>query len=139
MLKLIKRFLAWFWSLFFYEGHLYLSFNGDNFYKGITHMAITLKANQQVSQTVAYVDSRGNPVTPGGAPAWASSDPTIVAVVAAADGLSAVASAAGKLGTATVTVTFSNATPATEDFTVVAGDPATATITSTVPVNEPAA
>lgn len=68
-------------------------------------MAFTLTVDQQVSLSVAYVDSQGNPAQVDGVPVWASSDTNVATVLAAADGLSAVAAAAGNIGTAQISVT----------------------------------
>lgn len=69
-------------------------------------MSATITVVQQVPVTAQPVDAKGNPTqttfpTP---PAWSVSDPTILSVSPAADGLSAVVTAVGKIGTATVTV-----------------------------------
>lgn len=67
----------------------------------------TLKDNQKAPVTLEVDDIVGNPVT--GAtfptpPAWLTSDPTVITVTPAADGLSAVVDTTGKLGTAQVRV-----------------------------------
>jgi len=62
---------------------------------------------QQSVAHIAAVDSEGNPATLDTVPTWVSSDPAIVTVVAAADGMSAVISSPSPapLGSAVVTVT----------------------------------
>lgn len=66
----------------------------------------TITAVQQVTGSASPVDAKGNPVTTTfpTPPSWSSSDTTILTVAAAADGLSAVVTAVGKLGTAAVSV-----------------------------------
>jgi len=63
-----------------------------------------LTDEQKVSVAVSFVDAAGNPAVVEGAPVWASSDPAILTVVPAADGLSAVVSTVGPLGTAQISV-----------------------------------
>ena len=63
-----------------------------------------LTTTQEIDLTAAFNDSKGNPAAVDGIPVWSSSDESVVTVVAAADGLSAVAKAAGKIGTAQVSV-----------------------------------
>lgn len=65
---------------------------------------LNLTDTQQVALSVAFADKAGNAATVDGAPVWSSSDETVLTVVAAEDGLSAVATATGKLGTAQVSV-----------------------------------
>lgn len=54
--------------------------------------------------SLTITDAAGNPAGVDGVPAWASSDETVLSVVAAADGMSAIVSAVA-VGTARVTVT----------------------------------
>ncbi len=73
--------------------------------RGVNKMQMT-----DVQQSVAHiaaVDAEGNPATLDSVPAWVSSDPSIVIVAAAPDGMSAVVSSPtpGPLGSAVVTVT----------------------------------
>ena len=49
-------------------------------------------------------DPPGNPATVDGVPSWASSDPSIVSVTPAPDGLSAVAESTGNLGNVQISV-----------------------------------
>lgn len=59
----------------------------------------SLKDSQQVPFTVQAKDAKGNPTSAFDAvPTWGVSDPTILKVVPAADGLSAVVSPVGPLG-----------------------------------------
>lgn len=66
-----------------------------------------LKVNDQLPIAIQAADEFGNPTAAvfDAPPAWSSSDVSVAAVVAAADGLSAVvASVAGKLASATIQV-----------------------------------
>lgn len=65
---------------------------------------ILLVDTQKVSLAIKPVNKKGNPAPLDGVPQWSSSDPNVIAVTPAADGLSCVASA-GATGTATVSVT----------------------------------
>lgn len=67
-------------------------------------MAFVLKDIEKVALSVTPVTAAGNPAKVDGAPAWSSSDESVVTVEAAADGLSAYAISTGKLGTAQVNV-----------------------------------
>lgn len=69
--------------------------------------SMTINVIQQVVATAVPVDARGNPGVPtsfSSPPSWSSSDTTVMTVAAAADGLSAVVTAAGKVGSATLSV-----------------------------------
>lgn len=67
-------------------------------------MKLILGDDQKVTLSISPVDAKGNPAAVDGAPAWSSSDDTILAVTAAPDGMSAVA-VAGKIGDAQISVT----------------------------------
>ena len=67
-------------------------------------MAITLQVTQQFPLEIQPVDARGNPAAVDGAPVWSVSDDTLLKIEVAADGLSAVVSALGPIGSAQVTV-----------------------------------
>lgn len=54
--------------------------------------------------SLSITDARGNPAAVDGVPVWASSDETVVSVVASANGMSAAVKTVG-LGTARVSVT----------------------------------
>jgi len=106
-------------------------------------MAYVLKDTQETALSVTVLDKRGNPATVQN-PGFASSDPAIVAV--ADSGLTAVASAAGPLGTATVTFTGDadmgdGVSPITGvlDIEVVAGDAAITNIVAGTPTEQAAA
>jgi hypothetical protein len=65
---------------------------------------LTLPDDKTASAAVSYTDAKGNAATVDGAPVWTSSDESILTVAAAADGLSAVITPVGPLGTAQVKV-----------------------------------
>lgn len=60
---------------------------------------------QKCTISVAFTDAAGNPATVDGTPTWTSSDPSIILVTPADDGMSAVATTVGPLGTSQVAVT----------------------------------
>lgn len=68
----------------------------------------TITVIQDVSAGITgALDGKGNSVpvpTFAAPPSWSSSDPTVLTVAPAANGLSAVVTAVGKVGTATITV-----------------------------------
>ncbi len=66
-------------------------------------MAIQLTDIQKVSLAISAVDAAGNPAPIENA-TWVSSNETVLTVVASVDGLSAVATTVGPLGTAQVQV-----------------------------------
>lgn len=92
---------------------------------------------QKCDLSVTFVDSLGNPVTLPAAPVWAVSDATVLAITPSTDGLSASVSAAGKTGSAQVSVTGTNAdgTPVvgTLDVQVTASDAVSANIAAGTP------
>ena len=63
----------------------------------------TLPADKTANGAVAYVDAKGNPAQVQGSPVWSSSDPSIVDVVASADGFAATLTP-GAVGVAQVKV-----------------------------------
>jgi hypothetical protein len=102
-------------------------------------MSFVLKATQQVHLGVLVLDKRKNPAAVQD-PAWSSSDDGIVTVAPGPDGLSAVASAAGPTGSATVTWTadgdLGDGVRPLEgriDIEVVAGDAAVVNISAGTP------
>jgi hypothetical protein len=68
-------------------------------------MELVITDSQEFKVEIQAVDKAGNPGTLASVPVWSVSDPTILTVVPAADGMSAVVSAVGKLGAAQVNVT----------------------------------
>ena len=100
---------------------------------------------QLVTLSVAFVDAAGNPTTVLNPPTWAVSDATILGIVPAADGLSAVVTALGPLGTAQVSLQADGALVAgaapepiigTFDVQVVASDAVTAQISAGTPAHK---
>ena len=68
-------------------------------------MALVLTDLEKVSLSVAFTSAAGNPAVVDGVPVWGTSDESILSVVAAEDGLSAVVTTVGPIGTAQVSVT----------------------------------
>jgi hypothetical protein len=68
-------------------------------------MALVLTDIQKVELSISPSSAAGNPALVDGAPVWETSDPTVVTLDVATDGLSAVAVTTGKLGSARVSVT----------------------------------
>ena len=68
-------------------------------------MELVITDSQQFRVEIQPVDKAGNPGTLATVPVWSASDPTLLTVAPAADGMSAVVSATGKLGAAQVDVT----------------------------------
>lgn len=67
-------------------------------------MPTTINTDQKVKLTVKPLTQKSRPALVHGIPAWSSSNPSIISLVVAPDGLSAYAFAAGTIGTATVGV-----------------------------------
>ncbi len=65
---------------------------------------LTLTDIQRCALTIRPVDARGNPAPVEGAPTWGLSDPALLDLQVAADGLSATVLARGPLGTGQVRV-----------------------------------
>jgi hypothetical protein len=68
-------------------------------------MADLLTSQEFPSVTLTITNAAGQPAAVDGVPVWATSDATIVSVVAAADGMSAVVAAVAPGGPARITVT----------------------------------
>lgn len=94
--------------------------------EGAQVMSLILTDSQQVALAVTATDKRGNPTGQfDQSPSWSVSDPNILAVAPAVDGMSAVVSAAGPLGAAQVNVTAlvnGNTIAGTLDVEVHAGE-----------------
>lgn len=109
-------------------------------------MAFVLQDSQQVTVTIdqaSIKDKKGKQTTLDGAPTWESSDPSILAVTPAADGLSAVV-VAGDLGTAVVSATGDtrpgpdqNNITGTLDILVSAGEAVSFDLTPGTPEEQP--
>lgn len=67
-------------------------------------MKVTLTDIQQFNVAITIEDVRGNAATAVAPPVWTASDPALLSVTAAPDGLSAVVQAAGPVGVGQVTV-----------------------------------
>lgn len=105
---------------------------------------LNLTDSQQVALAAAFADKAGNPASVDGAPVWTSSDETVLTVAAATDGLTAVATATGKLGTAQVSVAADadlgegTATiTGVLDVTVLAGSAVAAVVSAGAPTEKP--
>ncbi len=108
--------------------------------EGVTSM--DMRDDQKVTLTIQIVDKKGKPAVVDGVPVWASSDETVVTVVAAADGMSAVASGVAP-GAARVVVTADADLGAgvtdltgTLDFNITPGSAATLSITAGAPEDQ---
>lgn len=74
---------------------------------GIGKIQVTrmlLRVSQQLPISIGITDKAGNPAPVDGPPAWSLTDPSMGAIAAASDGMSAVFTPAGKLGDVTVQV-----------------------------------
>lgn len=107
-------------------------------------MALVLTDSQEVTLTVTPVDKKGNPAVVDGVPTWGTSDDTVLTVAAAADGLTALVTATGKLGDAQINVSADadlgsgvTSLTGTLDVSVVAGQAATLGVTAGVPAEQP--
>jgi hypothetical protein len=101
-------------------------------------MTFILTSDQEVPVAIAFADDHGNAATVDAAPVWAASDVTILSVVAAADGMSAVVAAVGPDGQAQVSVSAtSGGAPivGTLDVQVVSGSAVAATFAPGTPVS----
>lgn len=105
--------------------------------KRIATMALILTDTQQVTLAISGgADKKGNPATlPPGVPAWTVSDPTILAVTPAADGLSAVVTAVGAIGTAQVQAVVGGLTGVL-DVQVTAGSATSVLVTAGTPTEQ---
>ena len=65
---------------------------------------VVLLDNQKVSVLIQPVSVKGNPAPLDGVPVWTVTDESLVSVVSAEDGMSAVVTAVGPIGTAQVIV-----------------------------------
>ncbi len=73
--------------------------------KGVD-MAAILRIDQKVTLTPGFQDASGNPVTElGSVPVWTISDPTLGTLQVSEDGMSAVVTSTGVIGTAQVNMT----------------------------------
>lgn len=103
-------------------------------------MALILTDLQKVALSVTFTTAAGNPAVVDGVPVWGTSDETILSVVAAEDGLSAVVTTVGPLGLAQVSVSVDadlgegvKPLVGTLDVSVIASEAAFAIVASGVP------
>lgn len=103
---------------------------------GATHKAKHMNTNindaQKFSLTIQLTSAAGSITAPQSAPTWSSSDPSIVTVTPAADGLSAEVQAV-RAGQTTITATVDGLS-ASDDITITAGPAATLTLVAGDPV-----
>lgn len=66
-------------------------------------VVFTLKDNEKVSVAVEFVSASGNPAKVDGPPSWESSDPAVLTVTPAGDGMTCMVTTVGPVGTARVT------------------------------------
>ncbi len=103
----------------------------------VTHM--TLKDSQTVTLTLKALDSKGQPATLANPPVWTLSDATLATLTAAADGLSAVITPLGPVGSFTVQASeTTGASSFVSDpfpIDVVGGDAVSIVITAGTPVD----
>lgn len=108
-------------------------------------MASLLTSQEFPSVTLTITNAAGQPAPVDGVPVWATSDATVISVVAAADGMSAVVAAVAPGGPARITVTadadlgagVSTITGVSEDITVTQ-DPAQLASIMTLTLGNPA-
>ena len=65
---------------------------------------LLITSTQNCSLSIQPVDAHGNPALVDGTPIWSVSDPSVLSIAAAADGLSAEIAALGPVGTSQVSV-----------------------------------
>jgi len=127
MRKVLAKFLTW--LIYAIDppatALAFVFFDGATFHK-VKHMATQIIDSGSTVLLAHCVSAAGNPVNV--LPAWTSSDPSVVTVTPAADGMSATVAAVGKLGAATITIS-AGILSATDEVTVVAGAPAVLSIT----------
>ena len=106
-------------------------------------MATSLTATQQVNYTISPRNRKGGPAAVDGIPEWAVSDETVMSVVPAPDGMSALVVAVAP-GTARVVVTADADLGAgvepligTDDVTVTPGTATTLALSAGTPQEQP--
>jgi len=107
-------------------------------------MAFTLTDSQEVIITTGFTDKRGNPASApaGDTFSWAVDNTQLLAVAPSADGLSAVVSAVGPLGSGTVSMKLADASGAvlasgSLDVTIIGGAPVNVVLTPGTATEEP--
>lgn len=103
---------------------------------------MNLKVSQNLPCTIDIKDARGNPALVDGPPVWSVTDAALATVVAAADGMSALVSPIGPMGSFQVQVNADADLGAgvktivgTLDIDLVAGDASIVTIAAGAPVD----
>jgi len=103
-------------------------------------MSLILTDVQKVSLSIQPVDAAGNPAKVDGLPEWQSSDPTVLSLTVAADGLSAEVMTLGPLGTCQISVsadadmgTGVHSITGLLDVEVVASDAVSVAVTAGIP------
>lgn len=95
---------------------------------------------QEFDLSIAFQTAAGNPAAVAGTPAWVSSDPNIITLAVASDGLSAVVSSVNP-GSASIAVTANTASGAavsgTFDVLVVPAEAAVVVFTASAPRLKP--
>jgi len=106
-------------------------------------MSLILKDSQQFSASVRYVTAKGNQAPVDGIPEWSVSDPNVLTVEVAGDGLSATVKALGPLGQCQVSNTAdadlgegTKSIIGTLDVDVVAGEAVAAIIEAGAPIEQ---
>lgn len=95
----------------------------------------TMTDSQKATLKIQPVDKRGNPTAETGTVVWATSDPNLLGLAPAADGLSCEIAASGPLGQCQVTVNDGIATGIL-DVGIVAGAEASIAISAGAPVEQ---
>ena len=124
-----KEFKYWMHQHLTRPHHGSIFFLADNCKVELSRMGLQFKKNQILPLAVAFQDASGEPAFLAALPVWASSNTTVVSLVASADGLSAVATATGKTGDVTISSTAGVAV-ASFALSVAGADPVTGTITA---------
>ncbi len=110
-------------------------------------MPLILQDDQQVPYAASFLDKKNQPAVVDGVPVWASSDPSLLTVTPASDGLSALAVAVAVTppgSTVQISVTADtrmgpDVVPLvlTDDITIVAGEAVSGTLSAGTPVPQP--
>ena len=98
--------------------------------KGKSHMT-NATIDNTVTVSAAFTDKSGNAVAPAVAPIWTVDNLAVAVVAPAADGMSAVVTPVGPMGTAVVTVTAGSIIGSTS-LTFAAGAPVSVVLTDVV-------
>lgn len=100
--------------------------------EGVLTMSLVISADgTPKGVAVVYKDKHGNITVPPSPPVWSVSDPALLSVTPAADGMSASIVAVGPIGSGTVTATLGSVSSTPLAVQIDAGAPATGEITPT--------